>query len=468
MVKVLISGYYGFHNLGDEAILTSLIEELHAASKGAVEITVLTNTPKETAEQFGVKTVKRDAFFQVVGAIRRTDILLNGGGSLLQDDTSNRSIYYYLAIMKLARLFGKRVASISCGIGPIHSRFNRWLVKRAVDKSYFTTVRDPDSYDLLRQLGADMQRVSVTSDLVLGLPIQNKERGRSILEQAGILPRDEAGDDTSGEKGSGGKGSRQECLGQERLAQECVAQERLGQECLRHGGVGQGGLRQGRVERKPLLAMAMRAKDFTNPRMLEKLENLILTLSEDYNVMFLPFFYKADMKLRQLLAQGKKAEQLEGRYVFIDVKCSAEEYMSLVANCAVLVGTRLHAMIFSLMAGTPFLGISYDPKVDSFLDLVDKKPVSHIDQFSESEVAQAVLAVKDNWEQARHEVVKQREKLRASMGINTMWLESLVSSKPLPPVRTGRELDDPRNEKHVRTGREADPSLGDMPDNEKE
>lgn len=385
MVKVLISGYYGFHNLGDEAILTSLIDELNTAAKGEVEITVLTNTPKETAEQFGIKTVKRDALFQVIGAMRKTDILLNGGGSLLQDNTSNRSIYYYLAVMKLARLFGKRVASISCGIGPIHSRFNRWLVRRAVDQSFFTTVRDPDSYDLLRQLGADMTRVSVTSDLVLGLPIQNADAGDAILEASGIS-----------------KAQRSE---------------------------------------KPVLAMAMRAKDFTRPEMLERLEKLILMLSETYTVVFLPFFYKADMKLKDLLARGTHAEALRGRYTFLGVKCSAEEYMSLLANCAVLVGTRLHAMIFSLMAGTPFVGVSYDPKVDSFLGLVGLKPISQIAEFSETQIAEAVAKIGSSLEQQRGEVAKQREKLRKSMGINALWLESLVSSNTLPPIRTGREAE---------------------------
>ena len=86
-----------------------------------VDITVLSQDPEQTAEKFGVKSVRRMSLPDIFRAVGWCDLLLSGGGSLLQDATSGRSILYYLFILGLAQLLGRQTFIYSQGIGPIAS-----------------------------------------------------------------------------------------------------------------------------------------------------------------------------------------------------------------------------------------------------------------------------------------------------------------------------------------------------------
>ena len=99
MTRVVISGYYGFANAGDEAMLAAIVGSLKDIIPD-VSITVITGNCRMTRENHNVQAVHRLNFFAIAAAIRRCDILISGGGSLLQDVTSARSLYYYLWIMK--------------------------------------------------------------------------------------------------------------------------------------------------------------------------------------------------------------------------------------------------------------------------------------------------------------------------------------------------------------------------------
>jgi len=108
MHRIVISGYYGFNNIGDESILKAVVENLQERLR-RIEITVLSQNPENTREKFGVKAVGRMKPVQIIRSIFKCDLLISGGGSLLQDVTSKRSILYYLAIMWIAILFRKKV-----------------------------------------------------------------------------------------------------------------------------------------------------------------------------------------------------------------------------------------------------------------------------------------------------------------------------------------------------------------------
>ncbi|MBR6916279.1 MAG: polysaccharide pyruvyl transferase family protein, partial [Clostridia bacterium] len=131
MADILISGYYGFSNIGDDAILRTVIEHTRATIPDS-RITVLSNSPEETAEKYGVEAQPRMRFFRIIKAVRSSDIVISGGGSLLQDVTSRISILYYLFIIILAAIFKKRIFVYSQGIGPIRRRFNRKLTAFAL------------------------------------------------------------------------------------------------------------------------------------------------------------------------------------------------------------------------------------------------------------------------------------------------------------------------------------------------
>ena len=93
MSRLVISGYYGFGNAGDEAMLAAILEAILEVVPEA-DITVISGNPRHTAEKHGVKAVGRFDVTGIFNAIKRCDLLISGGGSLLQDVTSNRSLDY--------------------------------------------------------------------------------------------------------------------------------------------------------------------------------------------------------------------------------------------------------------------------------------------------------------------------------------------------------------------------------------
>ena len=127
MVKVAISGYYGFKNFGDEAILDVLVK--HLKSLECNDITVFSSDIDYTAEKYNVNAVKRFNIKNVLKAIKSCDVLISGGGSLLQDVTSLKSLIYYASIIALGLLFNKKVIIFAQGIGPLKSCTAKIIVK---------------------------------------------------------------------------------------------------------------------------------------------------------------------------------------------------------------------------------------------------------------------------------------------------------------------------------------------------
>lgn len=146
--KVLISGYYGFNNFGDEAVLSVLVESLK--KEGVTDITVITKYPKGTKQSCGTKTVYTFNLLAIFFAMLKTNVFFSGGGSLLQDVTSTKSLLYYLALIILAIIFGKKVIIFAQGIGPINNNFLKNLTKEVLKRCTFITVRDKKSLELLK------------------------------------------------------------------------------------------------------------------------------------------------------------------------------------------------------------------------------------------------------------------------------------------------------------------------------
>ena len=136
MKKFLISGYYGFDNFGDEAILKVLVNKLKDC-----EVTILTSNPRKTFDMHGVHTVYTFSLEHVIREIARCDVLISGGGSLLQDVTSNKSLWLYGSIIQLAEAFKKEVIIFAQGIGPVNKWYNKNLVKGWLKKAKYISVR---------------------------------------------------------------------------------------------------------------------------------------------------------------------------------------------------------------------------------------------------------------------------------------------------------------------------------------
>lgn len=169
--KVLLSGYYGFANAGDEAVLAGLLLSLREIDP-TLEITVLSMHPSETQAAHRVRAVHRYRPKELLTAIAGTDVLLSGGGSLLQDVTSGHGILYYLGVVRLAQMLGKRTMFVAQGIGPLLRPRSRRLVSHVARRLDAITVRDSGSADLLREIGVASPIIEVTADpaLLLGTP----------------------------------------------------------------------------------------------------------------------------------------------------------------------------------------------------------------------------------------------------------------------------------------------------------
>ncbi len=303
--KIVISGYYGFGNLGDEAVLYSMLQALRREIP-RLEITVLSNDPPATSREYGVAAVNRWNMRQVAGTLRCGELLLSGGGSLLQDVTGMKSLVYYLGVIWMARLFRRPVMYYAQGIGPVNTAIGRQLVCVTTRGARAVTVRDGESLKDLRFMGV-RRPVEVTADPVLGLRPGdiNLAVGAGILARHGIIPDSPV--------------------------------------------VG--------VSVRPLPGLATWEKELV--RACDELARAGL------KVVFIPMHTPADLTLSRELAVFMREP-----HVIISEKLNVSEVISLVGNLDLLIGMRLHALIFAAVTGVPPLGIVYDPKVERFLDRI--------------------------------------------------------------------------------------------------
>ncbi len=159
---VLISGYYGFSNAGDDALLAAIANGLK--EQGIRKIAALSKRGVQPAE--GVRSVDRFNVFAVHRAIRGAKLLISGGGSLLQDATSTRSLLYYASVIRFAGRVGVPVMIFANGIGPVRKPRSRKIAAAAVQAADYVSVRDEASRGELCALGIPEEKIRVTADPV--------------------------------------------------------------------------------------------------------------------------------------------------------------------------------------------------------------------------------------------------------------------------------------------------------------
>ena len=343
MYNILISGYYGFNNIGDESILRTVIDNLREKLPD-IDITVLSQDPAQTSAKYGVKAARRMSLWDIFRSVLHCDLLLSGGGSLLQDATSARSILYYLFILRLAQLMGKKTFIYSQGIGPISDPRNRRLTASTLRRTSGIVVRDTKSRDLLLEIGVPEYLIHVTADPVIRVKKADPALGLSILEQEG---------------------------------------------CPRKEGVLTVGW-----------AVKARRRD---PRFVKEVEKSILWLREEYGAdsVLIPFFHSEDLGVCVNIA-----DQLDGQAGCLRKKYLSEETLSIIGCMDVLVGVRLHSLIYAAVMGVPMIGISYDPKVDSFLSSIQQPTLCNVSEFT-----------LEKFQDAFRETMARREDIRQTVAL---------------------------------------------------
>ena len=310
MNKLVLSGYYGFNNAGDEAVLYSICRELRQQAPQA-EITVLSADPSRTSRLYGVQAVNRWSLREIIGVVRRCDLLISGGGSLLQDVTGPQTIIYYLGVVTIARLLGKPVFFYAQGIGPVRGRLGRLLVRLVAGRVQYITVRDPESRADLADMGVRRPPVAVTADPVLGLEpsVADPGRGRDLLAAGGVtIP------------------------------------------------TGQ-----------PLLGVSLRQWPGFETSYVELAAVFDHLATRGWGIVLIPFYYPADVVVAREIAARMKLPA-----AVLDQNYMVEEMLSLTGAVDLVLGMRLHALIMAAALRIPLVGITYDPKIDRFLELVQQ------------------------------------------------------------------------------------------------
>ncbi len=172
MKKILISGYYGFDNFGDEAILGVLINHLRGN-----DITVLSSNPEKTGRTHNVNSLNSFNPKLIVERLPKFDMLISGGGSLLQNVTSNKSLFYYCGLINIMASLKKDVVIFAQGIGPVKGFWGKLIVKSALKKCKYISVRDVKSQELLKSWGIESNLVC---DPIFDLNVPTPKRTRKV------------------------------------------------------------------------------------------------------------------------------------------------------------------------------------------------------------------------------------------------------------------------------------------------
>ena len=149
-MRILLSGYYGFDNLGDDALLQIIVGQLKTRFPLAT-LDVLSAKPAETAHDLGVTATSRWDQGEIRDAIASADFVLSGGGGLLQNATSLKSLLYYAGIVRTAIRAGKRTMVFAQSIGPLDF-WGKQTVREFCKGLHAATVRDKRSLDVFAPL----------------------------------------------------------------------------------------------------------------------------------------------------------------------------------------------------------------------------------------------------------------------------------------------------------------------------
>jgi len=315
---VLICGAYGHSNVGDEAILTAILNEMRQIDPN-MPLTVLSRRPKETQIKHGVNAVHGFNIPVVLRVMRRTKLYLNGGGSLIQDVTSSRSLLYYLFTIIAAKKCGNRVIMYACGIGPIQRTNNRNIVRHVLNNYVDTiTLRENFSVKELRKLGVRKPEIMLSADPTLALPKADDERILAELNRQGIDP-------------------------------------------------------DGRY-----ICFALR----TWNGFAEKTDCFAEAAAHAYHRYGLTPLFLSINNRQDGEAAALVTEQLDIPYHVISDPMDTELTIGVISRMTAMVSMRLHGLIFAAAQAVPLVGISYDPKVSAFLETIKNEKCMSLDEIT--------------------------------------------------------------------------------------
>jgi polysaccharide pyruvyl transferase CsaB len=343
----IISGYYGFRNIGDDALLMSILKDLKSF-KPDIRLMVLSRVPSGTAKDFHVPSINRANLFLIWQAMRRSKVFIYGGGNLLQDNTSTRSLFFYLSMVWLAKRLDLKVMFYANGIGPLKKSLNRLLTKKIMNKVDVITLRESLSFDELRHLEISKPRILLTADAALTVMDGYDEgTGTGIIERLGL------------------------------------------------------------DNRKTLLGISLRKYPGHEKIEHEKYETVIAQaidhMADRYGVypVLFPMQHPEDVPILENVSAKMNNESC-----IIKDKLDIRETYELISSFDMLIGMRLHALIFSTVAAVPMIGLVYDPKIQGFLDCIQQPSAGDVLELEYNRLTELADKVWENRTEIRQQILQ--------------------------------------------------------------
>lgn len=304
---VLVCGAYGRGNAGDDAILEAILIELRQIDRD-MPVCVLSRNPKDTQLTYRVNALYIFSVFKWLLRMGTTALYINGGGSLMQDVTSRRSLWFYLFTIWCAKRRGNKVLMYGCGIGPIRYASNRNLTARVLQSSVDAiTLRDTHSKTELDNMGVTAPDIRLSADPTVILPAAGSEIVDGLMESHGLDPN--------------GK-----YIG---------------------------------FTLRPWAGYETKAPVFGA---------LADYAWEKYGLI--PVFLPVEPRLDVPAARKAATHIKQAPFHIVEHTGPSDHTIGLYSRMQVVVSMRLHALVFSAGQGVPLMGVVYDQKVSSFLSYI--------------------------------------------------------------------------------------------------
>ena len=325
MTRILIAGYFGRGNAGDEAILEGMLRDLHAEIPGA-DLTVVSHDPSRTRAVHGVVSVPHQDVPGLIEQVRESDLVILGGGGLFHDywpcnpdsilTPSQSGLCFYTAIPLLAGLLGTPCMIYAAGVGPLRGEEARESVRQVFHHATAASVRDPESLSLLQSIGAlrDGLTVEVTADPAFTAVPASKEEARRLLSLLGVAATDRP-------------------IG--------IAP--------RHWNFN--------VDPHVWQAELARALD-------------LFCRHHSASIVFMPFQQEAGSVLEDdtRVCHGVRDAMIaKDRVAIVEEPIGHGLLRAVISECQLVIAMRMHAALFALASGVPVVGLAYDPKVVSLM-----------------------------------------------------------------------------------------------------
>ncbi len=313
---VVICGAYGKGNSGDTAILNAIIDQLRAIDPD-LPITALSRNPMQTRLCTNVDSVYTFNPFAIGKRLKHAKLYISGGGTLMQDATSTRSLLYYLYSIRQAAKKGCRVMLYGCGVGPIDKRYNRRRAKKTLNRyAEVISVRDGYSKDFLNELGVTKPQIHLTADPALLLDPPSGNELHNYLYRLGVR------------------------------------------------------------ENEKYLMLAVRPWHGFEEH-VDAIAEAVEYARKTYGLT--PILYCMEPK-RDEAAAKTVAQKLTGHYLMMNAGSDGAQILSLVRKMTLVVSMRLHTLIFAAGQNVPMVGVVYDPKVSGFLDYLGQRRYLPLEQ----------------------------------------------------------------------------------------